>query len=775
MQIPLTSLKPYTSASRHTSSMPTRDKPNVPNPQLPSMAASSLTRHVDRPVDDTEREAPLVSPGLIHPNTRNEGTTEPLAHATYRQLAADSGESESEDEDSFMTVEEQLLPVWEQEGVTSERRQCQLVIRARDIVANHVKKFQKYDSIDARTRTDITVATARQLAKMYIKKRNAKRTSTESTPMSFKSELPASALGLLLDTDQKGKARDEEVIAHSNQDYEGNPDISTTTGNTRRTVHPPAPIDWPDRVSAQRMRDSDLWKFNTSTIPDQGVVFVDRFPWDTRAASSGLNREKEGQEGSPPTPPPKDYRPSVVVQSPRSRMMHPTRRSMQLDPLVIDHVPPDEPITNSRARVHIRTRFPSLCGGANTIPEPKPPPSTTGRGRRGFSMPAVSAIRMITPGVAETDEYHRKTMVERLMRNVRERLSQPYEFPEGFKQSVKPDSGNDKKYSGTSKFKDLETWLVTVTNRFALSRLGGPSTQVDRLRVDFLQSWLEGEALDWYNRHVVGSNRAITYWSFCDVLEGLYDRFIHASSMQDAREGFRKVTYSAANGIQSFYDTLLEHTQNMSAYPDDYSILELFLTGIPPWMASNMFEDFGLSPESNTLDDFVATAKAIEQRGKTKTYYEIMRRNVRGTTSGTNNRAMPKGLTLPRTPWKVDKGEPGDAVAKPVRFTRPSPRYPNKGAKPPARPQHQHRTSTPKRQATASDQCFNCSKTRHFSSNCPFPRKPKKDYVRAARSTMDGEEEGDADDEYRMSEVEEKHEGDKESVTPLSEPEYTEI
>jgi len=67
------------------------------------------------------------------------------------------------------------------------------------------------------------------------------------------------------------------------------------------------------------------------------------------------------------------------------------------------------------------------------------------------------------------------------MRNIRERLSQPYKFSKGFKQSVKPDSGNNKKYSGTSKFKDLETWLVTVTNRFALSCLGGLSTQVDRL------------------------------------------------------------------------------------------------------------------------------------------------------------------------------------------------------------------------------------------------------------------------------------------------------
>jgi len=243
--------------------MPTQDKLNILNPQLPLTATSSSTRHIDCPVDDTKQNAPLVPPGLANLNTQ-------------------------------------------------------------DIVANHIKKFQRYDLIDVKTWTDIMVAMARQLAKMYIEKCNAK-TSAESTHMSFKSELPASALGLLLDTDQKGKAHDEEVIDHSDQKYEENPDMSTTTGNMRRTVHPPASINWPDRVSTQCMRDSDLWKFNTSMILDQGMVFIDQFPWDTRATSSGLNREKEGQEGSTPTSPPKDYQPSVIVQSPRSQMIHPTR------------------------------------------------------------------------------------------------------------------------------------------------------------------------------------------------------------------------------------------------------------------------------------------------------------------------------------------------------------------------------------------------------------------------------------------------------------------
>ena len=195
------------------------------------------------------------------------------------------------------------------------------------------------------------------------------------------------------------------------------------------------------------------------------------------------------------------------------------------------------------------------------------------------------------------------------MGNVREKLGQSYEFPNGFKQSIKPDSGSARKYSGTPKFKDLENWLVTVTNCFTLSRLGGPDTAVDKLRIDFLQSWLEGEALEWYNRHVVSATRAITLWMFCDMIEGLYDCFVHASSMQDAREGFQRVQYSATTGVQSFYNTLLDHAHNMSVYPDNYSILEQFLTGLLMPMVNRILEE-GYSPEIHTVEEFAVVYPA---------------------------------------------------------------------------------------------------------------------------------------------------------------------
>ena len=232
--------------------------------------------------------------------------------------------------------------------------------------------------------------------------------------------------------------------------------------------------------------------------------------------------------------------------------------------------------------------------------------------------------------------------------------------------------------------------------------------------------WLEDEALEWYN----GSNWAITYWTFCDIIEGLYDRFIHASSIQDVREGFRRVTYSPTAGIQSFYDTLLDHAQNMSVYPDDYSILEQFLTGIPDWMATKMFEDFRFLPESNTLDDFVAMAKAIEQRGKTKTYYAAMKQNIRGTTLNMTNRA-PLRMTMCKQSASNHRTPPSKP-SPPIRFACPAPRYANNKAKPSDRYDPHYHSSTPKRQATASDSCFNCGKTGHFTISAPFCQCRKK-------------------------------------------------
>ena len=85
----------------------------------------------------------------------------------------------------------------------------------------------------------------------------------------------------------------------------------------------------------------------------------------------------------------------------------------------------------------------------------------------------------------------------------------------------------------------------------------------------------------------------------------------------------------------------------MAMLLDDYTLLEKFLVGLPLWMALKMIEDFGLSPESNSPDNFKAMAKAMEQHRKMKTYYKAMKWNVRGNTLMPNNRALPKTSPAP--------------------------------------------------------------------------------------------------------------------------------
>jgi len=91
------------------------------------------------------------------------------------------------------------------------------------------------------------------------------------------------------------------------------------------------------------------------------------------------------------------------------------------------------------------------------------------------------------------------------------------------------------------------------------------------------------------------------------------------------REGFRNTRYTTEGGIQGYYDALLDHAHNMAIYLDDYTVLQTFLMGIPSSIITELLGTIGLSPETNSLEDFIAHAKEIEQRIKNKSYYMTLR------------------------------------------------------------------------------------------------------------------------------------------------------
>ena len=89
------------------------------------------------------------------------------------------------------------------------------------------------------------------------------------------------------------------------------------------------------------------------------------------------------------------------------------------------------------------------------------------------------------------------------------------------------------KYNGSLKFSDLERWLTNLVIVFEVSIYGG----LDRERERVLNTleFLDGKAKIWYHCHVVNVNRSCLRWTFKNLVLGLYDRFVHPSTMQGAQ------------------------------------------------------------------------------------------------------------------------------------------------------------------------------------------------------------------------------------------------
>ncbi|KAG6823988.1 hypothetical protein H0H93_002707, partial [Arthromyces matolae] len=92
--------------------------------------------------------------------------------------------------------------------------------------------------------------------------------------------------------------------------------------------------------------------------------------------------------------------------------------------------------------------------------------------------------------------------------------------------------------------------------------------------------------------------------------------------MQDARSAFLSASYSEKLGVQGFYDTLIDHAQNMAVFPDGYTILETFLDGIPADMRRHLIRQDKLTPEMNSVEEFLVHAIAHEQSLKTSNHYD---------------------------------------------------------------------------------------------------------------------------------------------------------
>lgn len=506
----------------------------------------------------------------------------------------------------------------------------------------------------------------------------------------------------------------------------------------------PLQTDWDNRVAMQRMRNADLSEKKGSLYDDQGI----RFEGPTMSPYDHMAREYAYQttQGNPSREPkPVDNR-RVAASAPNPG--DPDDGDDDDD----DYGGPNDPPKFGANRTP---------GGGGREP-PKPPPKDNywdqpDRNRatpgvaypRGITAPPSSRYRNSTPGMTEASESYHQTMHSRLRTLIHEKLAVRMKIPEGTKLR-RLDSKSVGLYKGGKTFNELEEWLTNLLLYLQASQYGGSDRDAEC--VTAISEFLEGTPKTWYNRNTQHVLRQQVHWTFEQVIIGLYNRFVHASSMQDARLAFDKAKYDPSEGVAEFHETLLTHASNMSIYPDSYSIMIRFLEGLPSSMTDKMLME-GYNPEVHTVDDFLAEALALE------TAYTTVKNFSRTRVP----KASPVASKEPsKAQAKYEQDQAGPAMKKiGTTFIKKSEAmnpdgtfrtlYRPKGNGQPARvytPAHRPSANAPRRSTPAprptNKNCFNCDKPGHFKRECP---EPLREQLRAAHSVVDDNEDPHEDDQ----------------------------
>ncbi|KAK0224861.1 hypothetical protein EDD85DRAFT_959120 [Armillaria nabsnona] len=165
--------------------------------------------------------------------------------------------------------------------------------------------------------------------------------------------------------------------------------------------------------------------------------------------------------------------------------------------------------------------------------------------------------RVATIAIVETCLRHAHPLEGYLQRHqhefVRKNLGNVISIPDG----VKGTQFNPKminKYDGMASRKVFWEWLRSMVYGYRITQLGGQERDEERLFI--LDSLLDGKAKQWFQYRLDRYDKSTPM--FLEMIIDIYNRFIHDSALQDARQAFKDAKWEDADELVEGWKDLIK-------------------------------------------------------------------------------------------------------------------------------------------------------------------------------------------------------------------------
>ena len=146
-------------------------------------------------------------------------------------------------------------------------------------------------------------------------------------------------------------------------------------------------------------------------------------------------------------------------------------------------------------------------------------------------------------------------------------------------------------YSGSSDLKVYETFVAGILSWLRLHSLLG--IKYTETQVQFLGTWLKGNASKWFTRNIECPGRPIKDYSLESVIKRLQKRFLNSLTHRQASNKFNTIEQGHKT-VQELIQELTKYAAQMVQYPNDYSFRRWLIATLRPSYKKRYYTEVSL-------------------------------------------------------------------------------------------------------------------------------------------------------------------------------------